>query len=144
MDEINRQIMEELQQDGRLSMTELGRRVSLSVPAVKERVMRLEEQGVITGYHAKVDPDRVGKTVKAFILMKTHRCKAFRSFCREHTDVMECHRLTGEYSYLVKLVTGTNAELEDFIDAAMEYGEPYTMMNLSSPVPGKPLTVGEA
>ena len=65
MDEINRQIMEELQQDGRLSMTELGRRVSLSVPAVKERVMRLEEQGVITGYHAKVDPDRVGKTVKA-------------------------------------------------------------------------------
>ncbi len=118
-------------------MTELGKEISLSVPAVTERVRKLEEQGVIEGYKAIIDPEKVNKPVKAFVLMKTHRCKAFRAFCKEHPHVVECHRLTGEYSYLVKVVTEDNRLLEEFIDASMEYGEPYTMMNLSSPVGGK-------
>lgn len=137
LDPINRQILDVLQVNGRVSMTELGKEISLSVPAVKERVRKLEEQGVIEGYRAIINPEKVDKPVKAFILIKTHRCKAFREFCKENPLVVECHRLTGEYSYIVKVVTKTNELLEEFIDSSMEYGEPYTMMNLSSPVNGK-------
>ncbi|MGD6831248.1 Lrp/AsnC family transcriptional regulator [Sutcliffiella horikoshii] len=137
MEKINRHILDILQVNGRISMTELGKEIALSVPAVTERVRKLEEQGVIVGYKAIINPERVNKPVKAFILVKTHRCKAFREFCKEHPHVVECHRLTGEYSYMVKVVTENNVLLEEFIDSSMEYGEPYTMMNLSSPISGK-------
>ncbi|WP_246942394.1 Lrp/AsnC family transcriptional regulator [Bacillus pinisoli] len=137
MDSINRKIIDILQVDGRISMTELGKKIALSVPAVTERVKKLEEQGVIEGYRAQINSNKINKSVKAFILVKTHRCKAFREFCKENPHVIECHRLTGEYSYLVKVVTETNDFLEEFIDATMEYGEPYTMINLSSPIQNK-------
>lgn len=137
MDSVNRQILNILQVEGRISMTELGKKISLSVPAVTERVKKLEDQGVIVGYKAQINPDKMDKSVKAFILVKTHRCKAFREFCLENSLVIECHRLTGEYSYLVKVVTETNERLEEFIDSTMDYGEPCTMMNLSSPVTSK-------
>ncbi|WP_421383390.1 Lrp/AsnC family transcriptional regulator [Bacillus salacetis] len=137
MDPINRQILNVLQVEGRISMTELGKKISLSVPAVTERVRKLEEQGVITGYRAVIDNSKIEKPVQAFIFIKTHRCQAFREFCKENPMVIECHRLTGEYSYLVKIVTETYKLLEEFIDLSMEYGEPYTMMNLSSPVTNK-------
>lgn len=137
MDDVNRRILDILQVEGRISMTELGQKVSLSVPAVTERVRKLEDQGIIEGYKAQINPEKLQKTVKAFILIKTHRCKAFREFCKESPLVIECHRLTGEYSYLVKVVTESYHLLEEFIDSSMEYGEPYTMINLSSPVPSK-------
>ncbi|MDN7227952.1 Lrp/AsnC family transcriptional regulator [Planococcus sp. N064] len=137
MDSINRRIIDILQREGRISMTELGNRISLSVPAVTERVRKLEDNGIIEGYRAEINSRKINKSVKAFILMKTHRCKAFREFCKDNPLVIECHRLTGEYSYLVKVVTETNELLEEFIDLSMEYGEPHTMMNLSSPVPYK-------
>lgn len=137
MDQLNRKILDILQTEGRISMTELGKEISMSVPAVTERVRKLEDQGVIEGYKALVNPAKIHKSVKAFILVKTHRCKAFRDFCKENDLVIECHRLTGEYSYLVKVVTETYEQLEEFIDSTMEFGEPYTMMNLSSPVTNK-------
>jgi DNA-binding Lrp family transcriptional regulator len=137
MDNVNRKILDVLQAEGRISMTELGKRISLSVPAVTERVRKLEDHGIIEGYKAQINPNKINKPVKAFVLVKTHRCKAFREFCKENPLVIECHRLTGEYSYLVKVITESNELLEGFIDSSMEYGEPYTMMNLSSPVPSK-------
>ncbi|MDR0140160.1 Lrp/AsnC family transcriptional regulator [Metabacillus idriensis] len=137
MDTTNRQILNILQADGRVSMTELGKKVSLSVPAVTERVRKMEDQGIIKGYKADIDNVKIDKPVQAFVLMKTHRCKAFREFCKENPLVIECHRLTGEYSYLVKIVTESYELLEGFIDSSMEYGEPLTMINLSSPVHNK-------
>lgn len=137
MDNIDRKILDILQCEGRISMTELGKKVSMSVPAVTDRVRKLEDQGVIVGYKAEIDPSKIMKSVKAFVLVKTHRCKAFREFCKDNPLVIECHRLTGEYSYLVKVITENNELLEEFIDSTMDYGEPYTMMNLSSPVAGK-------
>ncbi|MBM7605921.1 DNA-binding Lrp family transcriptional regulator [Metabacillus crassostreae] len=134
MDNVNREILTILQNEGRISMTDLGKKVALSTPAVTERVRRLEEQGVIEGYKANINPDKIDKPVKAFILVETHRCKAFREFCKNNPVVIECHRLTGQYSYLVKVVTDNNESLERFIDETMEYGQPYTMINLSSPV----------
>lgn len=139
MDELNRKILNILQQNGRITMTELSKTISLSVPALTERVKKLEESKVIEGYSAKVNAEKLNKPVKAFVLMKTHKCALFREFCKNSEKVIECHRLTGEYSYLVKIITDTNRSLEEFIDQAMEYGEPYTMMNLSSPVSFKPI-----
>ncbi|MFC4321493.1 Lrp/AsnC family transcriptional regulator [Litchfieldia salsa] len=137
MDQVNSEIVGILQMDGRISMTELGKKVNLSTPAVVERVRKLEEQGIIEGYKAQINPAKMGKGVKAFVLVETHRCKAFREFCKENPLVIECHRLTGQYSYLVKIVTDTNESLEGFIDETMDFGKPYTMMNLSSPVTDK-------
>ncbi|MBY6037005.1 Lrp/AsnC family transcriptional regulator [Fictibacillus nanhaiensis] len=137
MDTLNRKILDILQVNGRISMTDLGKEISLSVPAVTDRVRKLEDQGVIEGYKAIINPDKINKPVKAFVLIKTHRCKAFREFCKENSHVVECHRLTGEYSYIVKVVTQDYVLLEEFIDSSMEYGEPHTMMNLSSIVSGK-------
>ena len=92
MDEIDRHILELMQQQARISMTELGRQIGLSTPAATERVKRLEERGVITGYRAVIHPEKMDKHVTAFILYDTHRCEAFREFCRQQPSVIECHR----------------------------------------------------
>ncbi|MCA0969334.1 Lrp/AsnC family transcriptional regulator [Halobacillus litoralis] len=135
LDSTDFEILKHLQEDGRLSMTALGKQVSLSTPAVTERVRKLEDAGIIEGYRAVVNQEKMGRTIQAYILMTTHRCKAFRDFAGRNPLVTECHRLTGQYSYLVKVVTDSSMSLEAFIDEVMEFGEPYTMMNLSSPVP---------
>lgn len=139
MDEIDRHIVSLMQENARISVTELGKRIGLSTPAANERLKRLEEREVITGYHAVINPEKVGKHVTAFILYDTTRCEAFREFCRQQPSVMECHRLAGQYSYLVKVVTENVRTLETFIDESMAYGQPSSLINLSSPVPFKPI-----
>ncbi|WP_338779819.1 Lrp/AsnC family transcriptional regulator [Metabacillus sp. FJAT-52054] len=138
MDALDQKIIFHLQEDARISMTELGNRINLSVPAVKERVKKLEDKGVITAYRAVINPEKINKYVTAFILFDSKRCKAFREFCSGQSEVMECHRLAGQFSYLVKVVTESVHTLEDFIDAAMEYGQPSTLINLSSSLEYKP------
>ncbi|MFE8702769.1 Lrp/AsnC family transcriptional regulator [Cytobacillus sp. FJAT-54145] len=138
MDEIDESIVVELQENARISITELGNKIGLSIPATKERVKKLEEKGVILGYRAIINPEKINKNVTAFILFDTSKCKQFREFCSAHEDVVECHRLAGQYSYLIKVVTETVHTLEAFIDAAMIYGQPSTLVNLSSPISHKP------
>lgn len=137
MDEIDRHIVSLMQENARISVTELGKRIGLSTPAANERLKRLEERGVITAYRAVINPEALGKHVTAFILYDTTRCEAFREFCRQQSSVMECHRLAGQYSYLVKVVTENVRTLETFIDESMAYGQPSSLINLSSPVPFK-------
>lgn len=137
MDDIDRHIVSLMQENARISVTELGKRIGLSTPAANERLKRLEERGVITGYRAVINPEKLGKHVTAFILYDTTRCEAFREFCQKQPSVMECHRLAGQYSYLVKVVTENVRTLETFIDESMAYGQPSSLINLSSPVPFK-------
>lgn len=139
MDEIDRHIVSLMQENARISITELGKRIGLSTPAANERLKRLEEREVITGYRAVINPEKLGKHVTAFILYDTTRCEAFREFCRQQPSVMECHRLAGQYSYLVKVVTENVRTLEAFIDESMAYGQPSSLINLSSPVSFKPV-----
>ncbi|KAA0545307.1 Lrp/AsnC family transcriptional regulator [Bacillus sp. BGMRC 2118] len=134
MDEIDRHILQVLQMDGRISMTDLGKKVGLSVPAVKERVNKLEDKEIITGYRAIINPHKMNKQVTAFILYDTTRCREFREFCKLHPSVTECHRLAGQFSYLVKVVTESVHTLEQFIDESLAYGESSTLITLSSPV----------
>lgn len=132
MDHIDTQILQLLQQNAKISMKELATTVHLSSPAVIERVKKLEEQGVIEGYHAKVNLKKMERTIEAIILFKSIDCKSLSSFCNAHPDVLACYRVAGEISYIVQLATYSVETLEQFIDATMPYGTPSTNIVLSS------------
>src|SRR5580765_1656642 len=98
IDEIDRRIINELVADGRVSFAELGRRVSLSPPAVAERVQRLERGGVITGYRAEIDPRAVGYELTAIVRVKPapRQIAKIPELAAEIPQISECHRITGE------------------------------------------------
>ncbi|PLS16064.1 AsnC family transcriptional regulator [Bacillus sp. M6-12] len=134
MDEIDKLILQSITKNSRISMTDLGKSIGLSAPSVTERIKKLEERGVIEGYTAKVGHKQLGKNIMAYILFDTHKCKQFVQFCESYKDVAECHRLAGQYSYLVKLITNDVTTLESFIDQTITYGKSSTLIVLSSPV----------
>src|SRR5919197_5708689 len=102
LDLINRRLLAELQEDGRLTLAELGRRVDLSPPAVAERLGRLEEEGVITGYRAEVNPRALGYglTVVVRIRPAPRELRKVADLARETPEVVECHRITGEDCFI--------------------------------------------
>jgi len=132
MDQIDTDILLQLQRNAKISMKELAASVHLSSPAVIERVKKLEEQGMIEGYKAKVNLKKMQRTIQAIILFKSIDCKSLSDFCNAHPDVLECYRVAGEISYIVKLATYSVETLEQFIDEAMPYGTPSTNIVLSS------------
>ncbi|MGE7112763.1 Lrp/AsnC family transcriptional regulator [Lysinibacillus sp. NPDC047702] len=132
MDQIDTEILLQLQRNAKISMKELAASVHLSSPAVIERVKKLEEQGMIEGYKAKVNLKKIQRTIQAIILFKSIDCKSLSDFCNAHPDVLECYRVAGEISYIVKLATYSVETLERFIDEAMPYGTPSTNIVLSS------------
>lgn len=106
MDEIDRKIVIAVQQDGAAGLSELAKVSGLSVSATAERLKRLEERGVIRGWHAELDPAEVGCPLLVFLRVAVKPGKedmAFRRLVRKLETVLECHQLTGEWSYLVKL-----------------------------------------
>ncbi|MCB4340347.1 HTH-type transcriptional regulator LrpC [Bacillus subtilis] len=128
MDDTDLQILSHLQRNGRLTMVELGKLVGLSSPSAAERVRKLEDKGVITGYSANICYEKLNKHVTAFILMEPKSCKHYAAFAKAHPDVAENHRITGMYSYVTKVVTESVHTLEDFIDASMAHGKPTTLV----------------
>ncbi|MBA3927410.1 Lrp/AsnC family transcriptional regulator [Listeria rustica] len=132
MDQTDMKILAILEKNARISMKELAELVMLTPPATKERVLKLEEKGVITGYTATISLDALGRRMTAFILFETHNCKAFYEFCVQQPDVLECHRLAGQYSYLVKISSLSMEALELFIDEAIKYGKSSTHLIFSS------------
>jgi Lrp/AsnC family transcriptional regulator, leucine-responsive regulatory protein len=140
MDPTDLKILEELQANGRITMTELGKKVALTAPAVAERLRKLEEKGIIQNYSAAINPEKVNKPITAYILFDTDRCKPFVEFCKSYPDVIECNRLAGQFSYIVKVVTSSVGEIEHFIDSTMKFGKSTTLMVLSSPIKSRPIT----
>lgn len=134
MDVIDKKILLLLQEQARISMTELGKSVALSQPAVTERVRRLEEKGVIDHYRTVVNPQKVNKNTTAFLLFHTKDCEKFIQFCSESSDVIELHRISGQYNYLIKVITESMAALENFINASGKHGDSTTLIVLSSPI----------
>lgn len=141
LDETSHRILGELQADGRLTMAELGRRVNLSAPAVAERVQRLERDGVITGYHAAVDPKALGYTVAAVVRVApaTRQLERIREVARAMPEVVECHRITGEDCFFLKLYLRSIDDLEGLLDAFTPYGRTTTSIIHSSPVENRSL-----
>lgn len=107
LDKLDRHILRVLQQEGRISMKELGERVGLSVTPCIERVKRMERDGVISGYHARVDPGAIGAKLLVFveITLTQKSATAFEQFRREVLripEVQECHLVSGDFDYLIK------------------------------------------
>ncbi|MBC1500829.1 Lrp/AsnC family transcriptional regulator [Listeria weihenstephanensis] len=132
MDATDEKILAILEKNARISMKELAGLVMLTPPATKERILKLEEKGVITGYTTNISLDALGRRMTAFILFETHNCKAFYDFCVKQPDVLECHRLAGQFSYLVKISSVSMEALELFIDEAIKYGKSSTHLIFSS------------
>ena len=145
LDQTGRRIVAELQADARLSLAELGRRVNLSPPAVAERVQRLERAGVITGYHAAVDPKALGYTIAAVVRVApaVRELDRIRQVARETPEVVECHRITGEDCFFMKANVRDVEHLEEVIDRFVIFGQTTTSIVQSSPVPGRVVDVGQ-
>jgi Lrp/AsnC family transcriptional regulator, leucine-responsive regulatory protein len=144
LDDTNLRLLEELQDDARLSLAELGRRVGLTAPAVAERIQRLEQQQVIRGYHADVDPDAVGYPLTAVIRIRPapRQLHKVAELARKTREVVECHRITGEDCFLLKAHVRSVSHLEEVIDQLAIYGQTTTSIVQSSPVPARGIDLG--
>ncbi len=133
-------LLRELQADARLSFSALARRIGMSTPAVAERVRRLEESGAIVGYRATVDRARLGRPLGAFLWLTTSATSYQRviALCGSLDAVIECHHITGEDCFLIRLAVTSVAELEDVIARFRRFGTAHTSVVLSSPITDKP------
>ena len=135
-DEIDWKIIKELQLNARISFAELGRRIGLTTPAVIERVRKLEDARIITGYRAEIDPAKVGFPVTAFIRMSISGIDYSHiiEVAKESNEVLECHRGTGGDSFILKVAVADVEHLQNLIDRLTPYGITTTSVVLSSPV----------
>jgi len=120
LDPTDKAILDILQAEGRISNAELARRVSLSPPATHARLRRLEEGGLIRGYAALLDREKAGFDMLCFVqislqLHQPEQVEAVRAAIRGMPEVLECHHVTGEYDYLLKVVIRNRKDLERFV-----------------------------
>lgn len=136
MDPIDEKIIRILQENARISTKDLAERIQLSAPAAAERIRRLEENRIITGYSALIDSQKVGKTVMAMIniSIKVSKQKEFVEVARQDSAVVSCHHVTGSYSMIMKVVVREIPELDRIIDKYQKYGDTQTQIVLSSPI----------
>jgi Lrp/AsnC family leucine-responsive transcriptional regulator len=124
-----------------MTMAELARRVSMSAPAVTERVQRLEQRGVIAGYRLDVDPKALGLPIAAYIRVRPgpRQLEKIAELASNTPEVTECHRITGEDCFLLKVQVGAVDQLESILDRFLPHGQTTTSIVQSSPVPPRPL-----
>ncbi|QFZ84341.1 winged helix-turn-helix transcriptional regulator [Variovorax paradoxus] len=136
IDAKNWQILDALQQDARTSLTALARQVALSVPSTSERVKRLEEAGVIEGYRAVVPPRKAGYTVTALVGITTAQPEKARllKLLDGRREVLECFHVTGQDSYVLKVVARDIEHLESFVSSINHLGETRTSIVMSVPI----------
>lgn len=120
LDEIDRQILTLLQRDATLSNVEIARFVNLSPPATHARVKRLEKEGYIDRYTTVLNREKLGYDLLCFIYIKTNehlteKLKPFEEAMMNMDEVLECHHITGEYDYLLKVVIQNSSDLRNFI-----------------------------
>lgn len=141
MDITDAKILEILQEDGRISMKELGKRVSLTSPAVSERVKRLEENGIIKGYKAVVNPIMLGLNVSVIIHvgLNVSAHKTFLAFVNKHPAIVECHHVTGNDCMTIRAMVSDTLELEKLLDEIQAIGSTRTEIVLSTPLENKPI-----
>ena len=134
LDKTGWHILEELQKNGRLSFAELGRRVGLTLPAAAERVRKMEDAGIITGFRAEVDPAKIGLPIAALIRISVVGDVFARlaQAVREMPEVLECHRGTGADSFTLKVAVESVQHLERLIDKLTPFGTTSTSIILST------------
>jgi Lrp/AsnC family transcriptional regulator, leucine-responsive regulatory protein len=143
IDDTGRRLLAELQDNARLTLAELGRRVGLSPPAVAERLARLEDDGVITGYSARVDPRAIGYSLSAVLRIRPapRELRKVAELAQRTAEVVECNRITGEDCFIFRLHVRDVEHLEEVIDRFVPYGQTTTSIVQSSPVPARGLAL---
>jgi Lrp/AsnC family leucine-responsive transcriptional regulator len=136
LDDVGWRVLTALQADARLSFSELGRRVGLSPPAAAERVRRLEEAGIIGGYRAELNVEKLGFPITAIIRVSApeQHFARLKALVLELAEVLECHHVTGADSLVLKATARSVGHLEKVIEQLGRYGTPTTSIVLSSPV----------
>jgi Lrp/AsnC family transcriptional regulator, leucine-responsive regulatory protein len=141
LDPTDCELLSIVQEDARLSFREVGRRIGMSPPAVAERIRKLENAGVITGYSARVERSVLGQDIGAFLRLTTSDLDFRRvtGLCGSLDAVVECHHVTGNDSFFIRVAVHSIAELEDVISRFRKIGDVRSSLVLSSPVDGKPV-----
>jgi Lrp/AsnC family transcriptional regulator, leucine-responsive regulatory protein len=141
LDDVNRRLLTELQDDPRQTMSALARKVGMSAPAVTERIQRLEQSGVITGYRVDIDPAALGLPVAAYARIRPvpGQLPRIAALAASMPEVSECHRITGEDCFLIKVHAPAIEALEQTLDRFVAHGQTVTSIVVSTPVPPRPL-----
>jgi Lrp/AsnC family transcriptional regulator, leucine-responsive regulatory protein len=143
LDETGWHLLEALQENARLSFSELGHRVGLSSPAVAERVRRMEDAGIITGYRAEVNTAKIGYSITAIIRISdspVERRTRVTASTQEIPEVLECYRVTGSDCLIMKVLASSVEHLESLIDRLSEHGQLTTSIVLSTVLSRKIVT----
>jgi Lrp/AsnC family leucine-responsive transcriptional regulator len=137
IDGIDRRILIELLADARVSIAELSRRVSLSPPAVAERMQRLERSGVVTGYHAAVDPRALGYPLTAIVRVKpaARQLHKIPELAEGIPEISECLRITGDDCFIMKVHLRSIEDLSGLLDRFLVFGETTTSLVAAAPIP---------
>jgi Lrp/AsnC family leucine-responsive transcriptional regulator len=140
-DPVNVRLLEELRRNPRASVAAVGRRVGLSAPATGERIKRLEETGVIEGYHVAVAADALGLPISAYIRVRPNAGQLTRvaELAQSIPEVVECHRITGDDCFIMRVFLPAMDQLDRVLDQFLQYGTTTTSIVQSSPVPVRPL-----
>jgi Lrp/AsnC family leucine-responsive transcriptional regulator len=137
LDTVNRRLLTLLADDARTSVAELARQVGMSAPAVRERLARLEQAGVIRGYRVDIDPSAVGLPVAAWVRVRPGpgQLPKVADLARRSPQVSECHRVTGDDCFLLKVHAAGIADLESVLDDFLLFGQTTTAVVVATPVP---------
>lgn len=143
MDKTDYKILKILQQNARTSIRQISQQVNLSAPSVTERIRRLEESGVIQGYHARINPAKLSKSLTVFIAVDVIPMKyaAFSSFCSSCPQILEHHRVVGIHNAMLLAALHESSELEHLIDQLKRYGTTSTSIILSTLFANKPIDI---
>ena len=145
MDDIDRKILKLLQANARMSLKTIAENTFLSSPAVSARIERLEKEGIITGYHAMVDPMKLGYHILAFInldVVPEDKPKCY-AYAKEVPNVLECSCVTGDFSMLMKVAFQSTMELDMFIGQLQKFGKTSTQIVFSTHVGPRGVDVDE-
>jgi Lrp/AsnC family transcriptional regulator, leucine-responsive regulatory protein len=136
LDKIDSKILELLQLDGRMTVLQLSKELNLSRPSINERIKKLQDNHIIEGFTAKISPEAIGKAIIVMIEVSNVKveCHRFEELIQNEYDIVECHRVTGPNSYIMKAIFPTMKRVKELIDRLIPYAQLNTSVVLSSPI----------
>lgn len=136
MDKTNWKLLKLLEENGRLTFAELGKLVHLTAPAVAERVRKLEESGIITGYKAKINLEKIGIPITALVECQVYRAKEreFKALVMSLDEVIDCFNVTGPSAFVLRVAVASMSKLDELLERLIDLSDTRTMMVLAQPI----------
>ncbi|MGO4545137.1 Lrp/AsnC family transcriptional regulator [Paenibacillus sp. 2TAB23] len=132
IDEIDKKIMQLLRDQGRISISQISKQIAMSQPSVKERILKLEDKNIITGYSATFNLRHLDRGTTSFIMVKTEHCQELVDFCTAAKEVTDLHRISGEFNYLIQVQTSSVEEIAAFQDSLVRLGPSKTLISMKN------------